>query len=71
MSTEKILTIKTMSCGHCEKAVEDAVKEVPGIEHYRADNVRGTLEVKFNEDLCSLDDIVKAVNDTEIYTAST
>ncbi|MEF2279040.1 cation transporter [Deinococcus sp. YIM 134068] len=44
MTTE--LTITGMSCGHCVKAVEGALKAVPGVEGVRVDLEGGKATVE-------------------------
>lgn len=42
---KETLRIKGMSCGHCVKAVEKALSEVPGVEKVQVDLVAGTATV--------------------------
>lgn len=44
MTTE--LNISGMSCGHCVKAVEGALKSVPGVEDVRVDLAGGKATVQ-------------------------
>lgn len=39
------LRIKGMSCGHCVKAVEKALGEVPGVQKVEVDLASGTATV--------------------------
>ncbi|MFC3832963.1 MULTISPECIES: CopZ family metallochaperone [Deinococcus] len=48
MTTE--LTVSGMTCGHCEKAVEGALKAVPGVQSVRVDLQDGTATVQGEAD---------------------
>ncbi|WP_412026467.1 CopZ family metallochaperone [Deinococcus yunweiensis] len=48
MTTE--LTVSGMTCGHCEKAVESALKGVPGVEDVRVNLQSGTATVQGDAD---------------------
>ena len=48
MTTE--LTVSGMTCGHCEKAVEGALKGVPGVQTVRVDLQGGTATVQGEAD---------------------
>jgi P-type Cu+ transporter len=70
MEKEVILKVTQMSCGHCEKAVEQAVSKVDGVINYSADSTKDIVSVTYNPERCSVDDIIHAVQETEIYTVS-
>jgi Cu2+-exporting ATPase len=69
MSTVE-LNVKGMSCAHCEMRVRKALEAVEGVQSAKADHKTGkatvTLKPGAKVDKQSL---VKAVNDTELYTA--
>lgn len=48
MTTE--LTVSGMTCGHCEKAVEGALKGVPGVQNVRVDLQAGKATVEGEAD---------------------
>ena len=48
MTTE--LMVSGMTCGHCEKAVESALKGVPGVQSVRVDLQGGTATVQGEAD---------------------
>ena len=64
MKTE--LNITGMSCGHCVKAVEGALKGVPGVEQVQVSLEGGKATVQGNADVQAL---VAAVKE-EGYNAS-
>ncbi|GGK99908.1 hypothetical protein GCM10010844_17870 [Deinococcus radiotolerans] len=52
MTTE--LNITGMTCGHCEKAVRDALQHVPGVESVQVDRAAGQASVTGNADVQAL-----------------
>ncbi|GHF58085.1 copper chaperone [Deinococcus metalli] len=48
MTTE--LTVSGMTCGHCEKAVTGALKNVPGVQDVRVDLPGGRATVQGDAD---------------------
>lgn len=61
------LKVKGMICGHCEMRVKKALEAVPGVNSAKPDHKKGTVVVE--ADGVSAETLVKAVNDTELYTA--
>jgi copper ion binding protein len=59
-----ILRVEGMSCGHCEIAIQDAVRKLPGIKKAKASKRKKELSVEFNTALVTREQICKAVNDT-------
>ncbi|GAA5447201.1 CopZ family metallochaperone [Deinococcus depolymerans] len=49
MKTE--LTVTGMTCGHCQKAVQQALARVPGVETAEVDLARGLASVTGTADL--------------------
>lgn len=43
---KETVRIKGMSCGHCVKAVEKALREIPGVEKVQVDLASGTATVE-------------------------
>lgn len=60
---ERTYKIEGMSCGHCEAAVEGELGRLPGLERSNADFERGTVEVRYDGDRVSADDIGAAVEE--------
>ncbi|MBB5234347.1 CopZ family metallochaperone [Deinococcus budaensis] len=48
MTTE--LTVNGMTCGHCETAVKNALKSVPGVQDVRVDLQGGMASVQGEAD---------------------
>jgi copper chaperone len=54
------LTIEGMSCGHCVRAVNEALAKVPGVT---VDEVAiGTARVRLDESRATTDDVERAVS---------
>lgn len=53
------LTIQGMTCGHCRKAVNDALAEVPGVTAVQVDLERGEAQVEGSADVDALVAAVK------------
>lgn len=51
-----------MSCGGCERTVENALRNVADVHRVDADHEAGTVEVAFDEDL-SEDDLASTIHD--------
>ncbi|MBY0123717.1 copper chaperone CopZ [Bacillus sp. S/N-304-OC-R1] len=61
---EKVtLQVAGMSCGHCVKAVEGAVGELAGVENVKVDLANGTVDVEYNANKATLDQIKEAIDD--------
>ncbi len=60
------LKIEGMSCGHCQAAVEKALKQVSGVETAEVDLTKGTATVSGNPETNSLILAIKGAG----YTAS-
>lgn len=61
------LKVKGMTCPHCEMRVKKALEAVSGVKSAKPDHKKGIVTV--DSDGVSTDALVKAVNDTELYTA--
>lgn len=52
------LTVKGMTCGHCEQTVEEALEEVEGVSSAKADREAETVTVEGDTDADTLVDAV-------------
>lgn len=57
------IKVEGMSCMHCAKRVEDALKSVKGVKKARVDLTEKTASVDYVESKVSRDELVKAVCD--------
>jgi copper chaperone len=58
------ITIDGMSCGHCEIAVQDAIRKLPGIKKAKANRRKKEAVVEYDAALVTVAQIAKAINDT-------
>ena len=61
--TEKTFRVEGMSCGHCKAAVEHELNDLSGVERSNADFERGTVEVAYDEERITTEDIRSAVEE--------
>jgi len=59
---KRILEVEGMTCGHCKKAVEKALKAVDGVDDALVDLDQKTAEVTLNKEVAD-DVLAKAVTD--------
>jgi len=52
-----------MSCGHCKAAVEDGLNNLFGVERPNADFERGTVDVAYDEERVTIEDLRDAVQE--------
>ncbi|MBQ7005802.1 MAG: heavy-metal-associated domain-containing protein [Clostridia bacterium] len=48
---KKIIAVTGMHCGHCEKAVEDAIKAIDGVTKVKADREKNSVTVTMKTDI--------------------
>lgn len=58
-----------MSCGHCEIAVQDAVRRLPGIKKVKANKRKKEASVEYDTSAVTIEQIKKAINDTGYHVA--
>jgi copper ion binding protein len=61
--------VEGITCGHCVKAVTNAITEVDGVKEVEVSLEKKSATVTFDDSKTSAENIKKAVNDTEIYKA--
>ena len=62
------LKIEGLSCGHCVNAVTTILEETRGVESAIV-SFPDSAFVEFDGKTVSIDDLKKAINDSEIYKA--
>jgi copper chaperone len=62
------LTIEGLSCGHCVNAVTTILKETKGVINAEV-SLPNSASVEFNENEVTVEELKKAINDSEIYKA--
>lgn len=53
-----------MACGHCEIAVQDAVRRLPGIKKVKASRRKKEAVIEYDPALVSRQDIARAIGET-------
>ncbi|MEK4028448.1 copper chaperone CopZ [Pseudobacillus sp. FSL P4-0506] len=57
------LKVSGMSCGHCVKAIEGSVGELPGVESVKVALESGKVEVQYDLNKVDLDKIKETIDD--------
>lgn len=60
----QLINVKGMSCAHCERRLENAVKEIKGVKKVKADHVAGVLTVEYNEKNTNIEELINVVRQT-------
>ena len=58
---DRTFTVPEMSCGHCKAAVEGELSKLSGVERSNADLEKGTVEVSYDEDRVSEEQLKGAI----------
>ena len=58
---ERTFNVPEMSCGHCKAAVEGELSKLAGVERSNADLKKGTVEVSYDEDRVSEEQLKGAI----------
>ncbi|WP_044338264.1 heavy metal translocating P-type ATPase [Rossellomorea aquimaris] len=61
--TDKTVSIEGMTCASCSQAVEKATKKLPGVQQASVNLATEKLNITYDENELSLEDIKKAVDD--------
>jgi copper chaperone CopZ len=64
-----MLKVTGMTCGHCQKRVESALAQVPGVFGAVVDLHAAVAEVDFDDDVATIEELEAAVAKAG-YTAS-
>jgi copper chaperone len=59
--TARTFNVPEMSCGHCKAAVEGELSKLSGVERSNADLEKGTVEVSYDEDRVSDEQLKGAI----------
>jgi copper chaperone len=59
--TDRTFNVPEMSCGHCKATVEGELSKLSGVERSNADLEKGTLEVSYDEDRVSEEQLKGAI----------
>ncbi len=61
--TDRTFKVKGMSCGHCKAAVEEELGKLSGVESSNADFEKGIVEVRYDEDRVTTEDLEGAIQE--------
>jgi copper chaperone len=61
--TNVIFNVPEMSCGHCKAAVEGELNKLSGVERSNADFGRGIVEVRYDEDRVTTEELEGAIEE--------
>ncbi len=61
--TDRTLNVEGMSCGHCKAAVEEELGKLSGVESSDADFEKGIVEVRYDEDRVTPEDLESAIEE--------
>lgn len=60
---EKTLHVQGMTCGHCKKSVEGALKQLDGVSSAEVNLETGQVDVTFDESKVNVDKMIKAIEE--------
>ncbi len=63
MAKTTVLKVPDMTCGHCELSVQEALDELDGVERAKADHATGDVEVGYDEDKVSIEQMGDALEE--------
>jgi copper chaperone len=63
MAKTTVLRVPEMTCGHCELSVQEALDDLDGVERAKADHVTGDVEVAYDEDKVSVEQMGEAIEE--------
>ncbi|MDR3149875.1 MAG: cation transporter [Oscillospiraceae bacterium] len=58
------LRVEGMVCGHCEIAINDAVRKLPGIKKSKASKRKKEVTVEYDASLTTPNEIINAIGGT-------
>ncbi len=61
--TDATFNVPDMSCGHCKAAVESELNKLSGVERSNADFEKGIVDVRYDEDLVTTDELRDAIEE--------
>jgi copper chaperone len=61
--TAATFKVPEMSCGHCKAAVESELNKLKGVERSNADFEKGIVEVRYDEDRVTTDELKGAIEE--------
>jgi copper chaperone len=68
--TDATFAVQGMSCGHCKAAVESELNTLSGVEHSNADVEKGIVEVRYDENQVSSEQLKGAIEEAGYTVAA-
>ncbi|HEX6709190.1 MAG TPA: cation transporter [Rubrobacter sp.] len=68
--TDTTLNVPEMSCGHCKAAVEGELNKLDGVQSAFADIDRGTVEVYYDDEKVTTDDLKETIEEAGYTVAA-
>jgi copper chaperone len=68
--TNAIFNVPEMSCGHCKRAVEGELNRLSGVENSNADFEKGIVEVRYDEDMVTTEELREAIEEAGYYVTA-
>jgi copper chaperone len=68
--THAVFNVPEMSCGHCKAAVEGELKKLSGVEDSNADFEKGIVEVRYDEDRVTTDELRDAIEEAGYFVTA-
>ena len=65
-----VLRVEGMACGHCEIAIQEAVRKLPGIKNVKASKRKKQVTAEYESSLVTPDAIIRAIDDTGYQTVT-
>ncbi len=69
--TTQTLSVPDISCGHCKSSIEGAVAPLPGVEKVEVHIEEKTVDLDYDADSTTLDEIVAAIEEQGYDVAGT
>lgn len=63
MTTSITLEVPDISCAHCKSSIEGAVAPLEGVEQAEVTIDARTVDVRFDDSVVALDDIITAIEE--------
>jgi copper chaperone len=63
MAKTTVLRVSDMTCGHCELSVQEALDDLDGVKRAKADHATGDIEVAYDEDKVSVEQMGEAIEE--------
>ena len=63
MTQQLVLKVEGMTCNHCKAAVENAIRQLSGVESANVDLQKKTVTVQYDESQVSVQQMKEAISE--------